>query len=77
MEYWKVRRLEGSSNEGILSFPQVIISDRAERRRREASYDDGDGDDDDVVRYVWVIWMYGQLFWQPLQVTGDRKHTKL
>ena len=30
-------RLEGSSNEGVLSFPKVIIPDRAERRRREAS----------------------------------------
>ena len=43
--------------------------------------DDGGGGgvdvDDDVVIYVWVIWMYGQLFWQPLLVTGDRKHTKL
>ena len=26
-EGWKIGRLEGSSNEGLLSFPQVIISD--------------------------------------------------
>ena len=37
LESCKVRKLEGSSNEGVLSFPQVIISDQAERRRREAS----------------------------------------
>ena len=36
LEGWKIRRLEGSSNEGVLSFPKVIIPDRAERRRREA-----------------------------------------
>ena len=36
LEGWKVGMLEGSGNEGVLSFPQVIISDRAERRRREA-----------------------------------------
>ena len=36
LECWKVGRLEGSSNEGVLSFPKVIIPDRAERRRREA-----------------------------------------
>ena len=35
-EGWKIGRLEGSSNEGVLSFPKVIIPDRAERRRREA-----------------------------------------
>ena len=37
----KVRRLEGSSNQGVLSFPKVIIPDRAERR--------SDDDDDDLV----------------------------
>ena len=36
LEGWKIRSLEGSSNEGVLSFPKVIIPDRAERRRREA-----------------------------------------
>ena len=36
LEGLKVGRLEGSSNEGVLSFPKVIIPDRAERRRREA-----------------------------------------
>ena len=36
LEGKKVRRLEGQKVQGVLSFPQVIISDRAERRRREA-----------------------------------------
>ena len=36
LEGWKVGTLEGSSNEGVLSIPKVIIPDRAERRRREA-----------------------------------------
>ena len=36
LECWKIGRLEGSSNEGVLSFPQVIIPDRAELRRCEA-----------------------------------------
>ena len=36
LEGWKIGRLKGSSNEGVLSFPKVIIPDRAERRRREA-----------------------------------------
>ena len=36
LECWKVGRSKGSSNEGVLSFPKVIIPDRAERRRREA-----------------------------------------
>ena len=36
LEGQKVGRLESSSNERVLSFPKVIIPDRAERRRREA-----------------------------------------
>ena len=38
MEGWKIGRLEGSSNEGVLSFPKVIIPDRAERHRGKARH---------------------------------------
>ena len=37
VEGQKVGRLESSSNERVLSFPKVIIPDRAERRRREVN----------------------------------------
>ena len=64
LEGLKVGRLEGSSNEGVLSFPKVIIPDRAERRRREAR----PRDDDDPGYLAEVTMGEDGAPLQPLQV---------
>ena len=54
-EGWEVGRLEGWKVQGVLSFPQVIISDQAERRRRQARRDKCTRDECTVVSQILMV----------------------